>query len=73
METKACCCDEWLRKIRYKDVAVTFTCPEHGKVTPDARSIPPQIVHSSEPQFPRLPPGPRRSVHPRNEIRRIIA
>lgn len=45
-----CCCKEWadrLGSIRFYDMAVTFDCPEHGRITLDKRYVPAPIPERS--------------------------
>lgn len=59
-----CSCEDWARRIvddclnPLYGLAVTFDCPEHGRVTLDARPVPaPALIRqSSTPRFyPRRP------------------
>jgi hypothetical protein len=54
-----CVCAEWQNKYKDTEMAVSFTCPKHGSVTFDFRSIPaPRPMLSASPQ---LPPGSLRT------------
>jgi hypothetical protein len=72
-----CVCREWAYKVTRvatwpQNVATTFTCPVHGQVTIDTRSIPRPSVGPDYPEQPlsgiprpRYPrPGPPRRPMP---------
>lgn len=66
-ENSKCCCGIWLDRVKtkYRDLAVTFECGEHGRVTLDtcllARTpLPPPLRQLS----PRPAFRPRSTGHP---------
>ena len=34
-----CWCNRWISKAKSKEMRVTFDCPEHGRITLDARPM----------------------------------
>jgi hypothetical protein len=62
-----CCCREWAERlnddIAFDEMAVTFDCQAHGRITLDKRTIPQPVV-PPQPMQHRLYPDPRRRFTP---------